>query len=90
MRRMHNVSIQSHRTTKESAWNRHPSPVTRHSPLTLGISSAKLVRKPPSNSSALSIFSAYSPRIQINDALASGSSRSSKLAQRVGMMPSYR
>lgn len=40
------------------------------------------------SSSALSILSAYSPRIQMREALASGSSSSSSEAQRVGMMPS--
>ena len=43
----------------------------------------------PSSSSALSILLAYSPMIQIKDALASGSSSSSRLAQSVGMTPSY-
>ena len=45
--------------------------------------------KIPSSSSALSIFFAYSPMIQMSDALASGSSSSSRLAHRVGMTPSY-
>jgi hypothetical protein len=37
----------------------------------------------------LSILSAYSPIIQIKDVFASGSSSSSKLAQSVGITPSY-
>jgi hypothetical protein len=37
----------------------------------------------------LSILFAYSPMIQISDALASGSSNSSKFEHRVGMTPSY-
>lgn len=41
------------------------------------------------SSSAFSILSAYSPNIQISEALASGSSSSSREAQSVGMMPSY-
>ena len=43
----------------------------------------------PSSSSALSILFAYSPMIQIKEALASGSSSSSRLAHSVGMIPSY-
>lgn len=42
-----------------------------------------------SSSTALSIFSAYSPMIQMSDAFASGSSSSSRLAHSVGMTPSY-
>lgn len=41
------------------------------------------------SSSALSILDAYSPRIQMSDALASGSSSSSSEVQSVGMIPSY-
>lgn len=51
-------------------------------------SSLNASKNVPSSSSAFSIFSAYSPMIQINDALASGSSSSSKFAHNVGMMPS--
>ena len=42
-----------------------------------------------SSSTALSIFSAYSPMIQMSAAFASGSSSSSRLAHSVGMTPSY-
>lgn len=49
----------------------------------------KVSTKIPRSSSALSIFLAYSPMIQISDAFASGSSSSSRLAHSVGMTPSY-
>ena len=52
-------------------------------------SSVKESTKIPSSSSALSILFAYSPIIQMRDALASGSSSSSRLAHNVGMTPSY-
>ena len=41
------------------------------------------------SSAALSMRSAYSPMIQTMDALASGSSRDSRLSQSVAMAPSY-
>ena len=56
--------------------------------LTAYDSSVKVSTNMPSNSSALSILLAYSPMIQIKDALASGSSNSSRLAHNVGMTPS--
>jgi hypothetical protein len=52
-------------------------------------SSMKESTKIPRSSSALSILFAYSPMIHMSDALASGSSSSSRLAQSVGMTPSY-
>lgn len=52
-------------------------------------SSVKESTNIPNSSSALSILSAYSPIIQIKDVFASGSSSSSKLAQSVGITPSY-
>lgn len=57
--------------------------------LTWVLSSWKPSRKLSSNSSALSILSAYSPTIQIIAARASGSSRESKFSQRVAMILSY-
>lgn len=53
------------------------------------LSSWKPSRKLSSNSSALSILSAYSPTIQIIAARASGSSRESRFSHRVAMMLSY-
>lgn len=52
-------------------------------------SSVKVSTKMPRSSPALSILLAYSPMIQMSEALASGSSSSSKLAHSVGMTPSY-
>ena len=53
------------------------------------VSSGKVSRKVSSSSSALSMRSAYSPMIQIMDALASGSSRLSRLSHSCAMMVSY-
>ena len=52
-------------------------------------SSEKPSRNVNSNSSALSMRSAYSPMIQIMDALASGSSRESRFSHSVDMILSY-
>lgn len=51
-------------------------------------SSAYESRNVAINSDAFSIWPEYSPRIQINDDLASGSSSSSSDAHSVGMIPS--
>ena len=48
-------------------------------------SSVNVSTKMLNSSSVLSVLLAYSSRIQIRDALASGSSSSSKLTHRVGM-----
>lgn len=52
-------------------------------------SSVNVSTKIPSSSSALSILLAYSPMIHMSEALASGSSSSSRFAHSVGMTPSY-
>ena len=58
-------------------------------PRTMDCSSGKVSRNCSSSSSALSMRSAYSPMIQIMDALASGSSSVSRFSHSVAMMDSY-